>query len=158
MSAYRLCASRCAPKLLLNFDVPSSVVSRDGIPHGRYLSKIGMLSNVNSIYKSYNVDGRGPMIVAFGGDGALLHNTLANSLFDDVWLLSPGGIGISSSSMNQQHRDQRCDWRWIPGSTASQIWNSTCGADSSVEEDSPGECRAESILIAAWCLGQYQPL
>ena len=133
MSAYRICASRCAPKFLLNFDVPSSVVSRDGIPHGRYLSKIGMLSNVNSIYKSYNVDGRGPMIVAFGGDGALLHNTLANSLFDDVWLLSPGGIGISSSSMNQQHRNQQCDWRWIPGLTASQIWNSTCGADSSVE-------------------------
>ena len=156
MSAYRICASRCAPKFLLNFDVPSSVVSRDGIPHGRYLSKIGMLSNVNSIYKSYNVDGRGPMIVAFGGDGALLHNTLANSLFDDVWLLSPGGI--SSSSMNQHHRDQRCDWRWIPGSTASQTWNSTCGADASEGEDRLGECRAESILIAAWCQGQYQSL
>jgi len=143
---------------LLNFDVPSSVVYRDGIPHGRYLSKIGMLSSVDSIYKSYNVDGRGPMIVAFGGDGALLHNTLANSLFDDVWLLSPGGIGISSSSMNQHHRDQRCDWRWIPGSTASQTWNSTCGADASEGGDRPGECRAESILIAAWCQGQYQSL
>ena len=40
------------------------------------------------------------MIVAFGGDGALLHNTLVNSLFDDVWLFLPGGIGIRRSLIN----------------------------------------------------------
>lgn len=135
----------------------------NGIPYGRYFTSIGMLNNVDSIYKSYNVDGTGAMILAFGGDGALLHNThadssgfLANSLFDDVWLLSPGGIGIrNSSKMNQQRTDHQCNWRSIPGSTAFQIWESTCGIDAT-KGDRTGECRLESVLIAAWCRFQYQ--
>lgn len=124
------------------------------------------------------------MILVFGGDGKLLHNAYAdsygyisNTLFDDVWLFSPGGIR-TTSSMYQRRRDENCNWRWMSDSssmatTAHQVWNSSCGwkekddtaASPSMEEREVGnnhsgllrgECHLESILIAAWCREQYQ--
>ena len=164
-------------------------LSRNDIPDSRYLSSIGLLSNVHSIYKRYNInDGSGPMILVFGGDGKLQHNAYAdsygytsNSLFDDVWMLSPGGIR-TSSSMNQRRRDENCIWRWLSDSssaseaemTAHHAWNATCGwkeedkanraASVSLDEVNDdnqsvvqsGPCRLESIMIAAWCREQYQ--
>ena len=53
----------------------TSLVS-NGIPYGRYFSSLGLLNNVGSIYKKYNIDGKhGPMGLVFGGDGGLLHNS-----------------------------------------------------------------------------------
>ena len=163
--------------------------SRNDIPDSRYLSSIGLLNNVDSIYKRYNInDGSGPMILVFGGDGKILHNAYAdsygyisNSLFDDVWLLSPGGIRVSSS-MNQRRRDENCNWRWLSDSsssskvemTAHHAWNATCGwkkddkahgaafasmdeaSDNNQSEVQSEQCRLESIMIAAWCREQYQ--
>ena len=140
----------------------TSLVS-NGIPYGRYFSSLGLLNNVGSIYKKYNIDGKhGPMGLVFGGDGGLLHNSypdrygfMPNSFFDDVWLLSPGGISVSNS-MNQWQQDHFCEWSRIPGSTALQIWSSTCGWVDDASDGYPGECSLKSILIAAWCRGQYQ--
>lgn len=148
--------------------VPVPVSSHSVIPHSRYLSSIGLLSNnMNSI----NNKREGPMLLTFGGDGGLLHNaqvddygSMANSLFNDIWLLSPSGLRISSSSstMAQKRQYDLCHWRWIPNSTVFQIWERTCGiidASSKVEGNWSGEvCHLESILIAAWCHGQYQSL
>ncbi len=145
------------------------------------MSSVGLLSNARSIYSRYNIhDGSGPMILVFGGDGKLLHNAYAdsygyirNTLFDDVWLFSPGGIR-TNSSMYQRKRRENCNFRWMSSSTslvttatttANHIWNDTCGwKEEEKEEDEgsnhsrllPGECRLESILIAAWCRKQYQ--
>jgi hypothetical protein len=129
------------------------------------------------------------MILVFGGDGKLLHNAypdsygyISNSLFDDVWLLSPGGIRTTASSMYQRRKDENCSWRWMSESslttttmTAYQIWNTTCGWTSEVEDNEtwsaynmeeadnddhsglrPGECQLGSIMIAAWCREQFQ--
>lgn len=133
------------------------------IPYGRYLSGIGFLHNVDTIYKSYGFDdgkeGQ-PIALVFGGDGGLLHNTYAdsygfvpNSFYDDVWLLSPGGIGVSVRTMSQRRREDYCDWRILESSTSSQNWSNTCGWDA---DRSAEECRLEDILIAAWCREQYQ--
>lgn len=132
-----------------------------GIPYRRYLSTIGYF---DTIYKSHGVvDGkRGqPMALVFGGDGGHLYHTYAdsygfvpNSFFNDVWLLSPGGIGLST-----QHRQEGyCDWRFLESSTAFQSWNNTCGWDAYSMDGLPGECGLERILIAAWCKKQYQSL
>ncbi|KAL7531218.1 hypothetical protein ACHAXR_003909, partial [Thalassiosira sp. AJA248-18] len=96
---------------------------------------IGLLRNNGKGPGSIKSNGKGPMALVFGGDGGLLHNAYAdsygfmpNSFFDDVWLLSPGRIGISST-MARRSRHDYCDWRWIPGSTSHRIWNNTCGWD-----------------------------
>lgn len=136
------------------------------IPHSRYLSSVGFLNDVESLYKRYSIGDNElrPMALVFGGDGGLLHNSYVdhthglpqNSFFDDAWLLYPGGIGVSSP-MKRRDRDALCAWRWLPGSTALQAWNETCGWDSALADNSPvRECRLESILIAAWCRHQYQ--
>ena len=153
------------------------ISSNSDIPHGRYLSSIGLLSsnNVNSI--TNNKHERSPMILTFGGDGGHLHNAQAdeygfmtNSLFNDIWLLSPGEL----IAMDQTSRYyDLCHWRTIPNSTAIQIWDRTCGIvvidDPLSSSPKVGEgnnnwtshaddegCHLESILIAAWCQGQYQ--
>lgn len=153
--------------------VPVPISSDSDIPHGRYLSSIGLLTsnNVNSI----NNKNEGPMILTFGGDGGLLHNTRAddygfvtNSLFDDIWLLLPGEL----IAMAQRSRyDDLCRWRNIPNSTTLRDWDGTCGIiidpslpsskvggrkNGSSSAADGGGCHLESILIAAWCRGQYQ--
>lgn len=130
------------------------------IPHTRYLSSIGFLYNT--------VDGRGgPEALVFGGDGGLLHNSytdsygfVSNTFFDDVWLLSPREVFMSSTMMNQRNREEYCDWRLSPGSTAMNNFNETCGWDASLMNDTslPGECSLKDIMIAAWCRGQFQSL
>ena len=140
----------------------SSLSFSNDIPYVRYLSSIGLLSNVESTHNNDNIHGRGNQMLAFGGDGGQLHNTypdsygyMPNSFFDDVWLLSPRGIEVSNS-MKQRERELYCDWRWLSDSTAMQSWNSACGWDTTNVVASPGECSLESILIAAWCREQYQ--
>ena len=126
------------------------------IPHPRYLSSIGFLYNT--------VDGRGPEALVFGGDGGLLHNSytdsygfVSNTFFDDVWLLLPREVFISTTMMNQRNREEYCDWRWSrPDSTAMQIWNKTCMHMNDTLP--PGECSLKDIMIAAWCRGQFQSL
>ena len=125
------------------------------IPQTRYLSSIGFLYNT--------VDGRGPEALVFGGDGGLLHNSytdsygfVSNTFFDDVWLLSPREVFVSSTMM-KRNREEYCDWRWSrPDSTSMQTWNKTCMHmnDTSL----PGECSLKDIMIAAWCRGQFQSL
>jgi hypothetical protein len=162
--------------------VPVPISSDSDIPHGRYLSSIGLLTS-NGM-NSLNNKNEGPMILTFGGDGGFLHNTQAddhglvtNSLFNDIGLLLPGGLRISSSSsssstMAQRSRyDDLCRWRNIPNSTTLRDWDGTCGIiidpslpsskvggrkNGSSSAADGGGCHLESILIAAWCRGQYQ--
>lgn len=141
-------------------DIDGGEYFDNGIPHGRYFAGISILYDVDAI----TTDGNGPMALVFGGDGGLLHNSNAHyptrssamtNFFDDVWLLSPGGIDVSST-MNKRIREDECSWRFsIPGSTSSKIWEDTCGWASSMD-GSPGQCHIETILIAAWCRKQYQ--
>lgn len=125
------------------------------IPHTRYLSSIGFLPAGR---------GRGPEALVFGGDGGLLHNSYTDSydtFFDDVWLLSPREVFVSSTMMNQRNREEYCDWRSRPDSTAIEIWkNETCGWDPYLMNDTtlPGECSLKDIMIAAWCRGEFQSL
>ena len=157
--------------------VPISSSDYSDIPRARYLSSIGLLTS-NDMNSSSN-ENVGPMILTFGGDGGLLHNTRAdddhglvtNSLFNDIGLLLPGGWRIgSSSTMAQRGRYDLCHWRNIPNSTTLRDWDGTCGIiidhplpsskvggrkNGSSSADGGG-CHLESILIAAWCQGQYQ--
>jgi len=151
--------------------VPVPISSDSDIPHARYLSSIGLLTSKGM--NSSNNKNEGPMILTFGGDGGLLHNTQAddhglvtNSLFNDIWLLLPGGLRIgssSSSTMAQRSRTDLCRWRNIPNSTTLRDWDGTCGIiidhplpSSKVGGRKNGACHLESVLIAAWCQGQYQ--
>jgi len=162
--------------LFRDYWVPVPVSSSDysDIPRARYLSSIGLLTS-NNMNSSSN-ENVGPMILTFGGDGGLLHNARAdddhglvtNSLFNDIGLLLPGGLRIGSSSSSSRY--DLCHWRNIPNSTTLRDWDGTCGIiidhplpsskvggrkNGSSSADGGG-CHLESILIAAWCQGQYQ--
>jgi len=126
------------------------------IPQGRSLSSIGMLNTAQS-------SSVGPSVLVFGGDNGLLHNShhdsygyMSNSYLNDVWLLSPDGMYISSPMKNGSHREDYCTWMMKEDSTAEQVWNHSCGWKA---EGSPhGVCDLKDVLIAAWCRKQYQSL
>ena len=126
------------------------------IPQGRYLSSISLLDNAHS-------SSEGPSVLVFGGDNGLLHNShqdsygyMSNSFLDDLWLLSPDGMHISSPMKNGNHRENYCSWMMKDGSTAEQAWNVSCGWKE--EGSPPGVCGLKDVLIAAWCRKQYQSL
>lgn len=128
------------------------IARNHSMPRGRYLSTIGMC-------KSHDVDRMDHVVIVFGGDGGLLHNSyqdsygfMSNAFFQDVWMLSLGGI---SGSMKERHREEHCDWRLSLNSTAQREWNASCGWSES-KYSSPDECSWDEILVMAWCKEQYQ--
>jgi len=127
------------------------------IPQGRYLSTISLLDNAHSSSEE------GPSALVFGGDNGLLHNShqdsygyMSNSFLNDVWLLSPDGMYISSPMKNGNHRENYCSWMMKDGSTVEQVWNDSCGWKE--ERSPPGVCNLKDVLFAAWCREQYQSL
>lgn len=120
------------------------------------MSSLGILTNFKVNLERNNIDKNGLVGIVFGGDSGLLHNTypdsygfMPNSFFEDIWLLSLGGVGVTGT-MNKRSREEFCDLSY-------QFWNTTCGwnVESSVG-GSPQLCQLESILEKAWCQRQYQ--
>ncbi|KAL9182659.1 hypothetical protein ACHAXT_013311 [Thalassiosira profunda] len=130
------------------------VASTDnGLPRTRYLSSMQFLNDVDILYQRHNItDGKGPLALVFGGDGGLLHNAYPDSysFFDDVWLLSPGGVRVDGAM--DRNRGSVCEPRLTVGSMA---WNNGCGWHASFG-GTPDECSLRDMLTAAWCRGQYQ--
>lgn len=133
----------------------------NSVPCRRYLSSIGLLNRIDNSFNVPDLNGTGPKALVFGGDGGLLHNSLAdissggvvsNALFDDVWLLALDGEYASS---NDYAREKYCNWRLLDGSKSLENWSNTCGwqvsENAGFTNNAPEECSMENILTYAWC-------
>ncbi|KAL3804136.1 hypothetical protein HJC23_013655 [Cyclotella cryptica] len=145
-----------------NASVFHESASHHGLPY-RYLSAMGLLTNTYLTYKMHNIEGMpGLLAITFGGDGGLLSNAhndskgfTPNSFFDDVWLLSLGGVNIKSPINKRGNKRHYCKWRLDPNSTAQKSWKRSCGWNAADEEPRE-ECHWRDILTIAWCMDQYQ--
>ena len=130
---------------------PVPVLGTPQVPYPRYLSSFGLLVK-DKVEVGTQAQWKG---VVFGGGGGGGSSSLF-SLFDDAWLLIPGGIEAESDN-EQRRRAELCEWRVLPFSTADRSWRNSCGYDPRDELGPPPQgCCLLSIFVRAWCREQYQ--